>query len=375
VTAPGSAPHVFVSSTSVDLHLHRAAVRETLLRMGLYPDAMETWGAQPHGDPATVSVEKVRGCAAMVLIVAWRYGFVPAGGTRSITHLEYVEATSSGRPCYVFLADPATEAAQVPFPVALRDPEHEAALAAFRAQLAREKVVEFFTTPEDLAHRVATSLASLRPVAEFAPLTPHDARVLPQPPRAAIRPGSGEGEQRGLVGRDEELRWLREQIRDPSIKGIWALRGMGGVGKTALVAVAVASCADYFDGGIAVIRALNRSAADVFTADEVLRELVQKFVKGGDQLLKRPGVSWQELSDALVNVLLQVRTERRPALVVIDNVEHELANERRFRDLLELLNAAGVSVVLTSREQLDRLVGVQCGQLSAVLHIAAELLA
>lgn len=37
---------VFISSTSIDLPEHRAAVRDAILHLGLFPSGMETWLVQ-----------------------------------------------------------------------------------------------------------------------------------------------------------------------------------------------------------------------------------------------------------------------------------------------------------------------------------------
>jgi hypothetical protein len=93
---------VFLSSTSRDLEEHRKAVLGVLMRSENFPEAMEWFGALP-GEPVEVCLEKVRRSDALVLIVAHRYGWVPAQndggkGNRSITWLETEEAVRCGKP-------------------------------------------------------------------------------------------------------------------------------------------------------------------------------------------------------------------------------------------------------------------------------------
>ena len=76
---------VFISSTFVDLHLHRQKLREQLEKMGQFPVVMETFGAQGDGEPATVAREKVASADVFIGVVAWRYGVVPDGASESIT--------------------------------------------------------------------------------------------------------------------------------------------------------------------------------------------------------------------------------------------------------------------------------------------------
>jgi hypothetical protein len=101
---------VFLSSTSRDLEEHRKAVLGVLMRSENFPEAMESFGALP-GEPVEVCLEKVRRSDALVLIVAHRYGWVPAQndggkGNRSITWLETEEAVRCGKPVLAFLIDP-----------------------------------------------------------------------------------------------------------------------------------------------------------------------------------------------------------------------------------------------------------------------------
>src|SRR5262249_41567668 len=115
-------------------------------------------------DAATVSYTEIATAEFVVLIVAWRYGFIPDGETKSITHLEYEEAKRLGLPVYVYLADPSTEADDGPdalFPASCRIPEHAAQLMAFREELQDSNVNtrDSFTTPEDLSAKVVTALA------------------------------------------------------------------------------------------------------------------------------------------------------------------------------------------------------------------------
>jgi hypothetical protein len=154
---------VFISSTSVDLAEHRRVVIDTLLRLGLHPLAMEHMGSQPEGDATSVSYDYLAQADLYLGIVAWRYGCVPGRETRSVTHLEYEETKRRAErepfPRLLFLADPSTEQDNVLFPHALRVAENQGKLRDFRAEVGREKVVSFFTTPDDLGRKVATTFS------------------------------------------------------------------------------------------------------------------------------------------------------------------------------------------------------------------------
>src|SRR5215471_18275298 len=104
---------IFLSSTSQDLAAHRQAVRDIIGRLGQFTLAMEHFGARA-GDAQTVSTELVASCELYLGIVAWRYGYVPPGQIQSVTEAEYKEAVRLGIPRLLFLAAPATQAADGP---------------------------------------------------------------------------------------------------------------------------------------------------------------------------------------------------------------------------------------------------------------------
>src|SRR5689334_25359357 len=101
---------VYVSSTYQDLIEHRAAVDRTLRRMGHDVIGMEQYIAE-GSKPVDRCKADVRAADAYVIIVAWRYGYIPGGTAtppdgRSITQIEFEEAQRAGKPVLAFLLDP-----------------------------------------------------------------------------------------------------------------------------------------------------------------------------------------------------------------------------------------------------------------------------
>jgi hypothetical protein len=99
---------VYISSSYKDLRDHRAAVDLALRRMGHEVVGMEQYVAEGM-TPVDRSLSDVRGSDAYLVIVAWRYGYVPTVANpsqRSITELEYEAALGAGIPILVFLLDP-----------------------------------------------------------------------------------------------------------------------------------------------------------------------------------------------------------------------------------------------------------------------------
>src|SRR5215831_1164712 len=93
---------IYVSSTYEDLKDERKAARDAIQTLGHLAIGMEDYAASDER-PLERCLRDVRSCQAYVGIFAWRYGFCPGNGEKSITSLEYEEATKNKIPCYVFL--------------------------------------------------------------------------------------------------------------------------------------------------------------------------------------------------------------------------------------------------------------------------------
>jgi hypothetical protein len=144
---------IYLSSTYEDLAEHRQAVYRALRQMRHDVLSMEDYGAADER-PLDRCLRDVAASDLYVGLIAWRYGFVPPGQHRAITHLEYLEAGRSGRPRLLFLA-----ADDAPWPPNRMDPD-PAAILKLRAQLKVDHVVEFFRAPEDLAGAVSVAVAN-----------------------------------------------------------------------------------------------------------------------------------------------------------------------------------------------------------------------
>lgn len=103
---------VFVSSTSKDLEDYRAVARNEILLMGWKPKMMEFFGAIPNATMQAVK-DELAGCQLMVLIVAFRQGWVPTpeqggNGIDSVTALELQFAREREIPVLALLASEET---------------------------------------------------------------------------------------------------------------------------------------------------------------------------------------------------------------------------------------------------------------------------
>lgn len=154
---------IYISSTYQDLVEHRAAVDRTLRRMGHDVIGMEQYVAE-GSKPVERCREDVRKADLYVIIVAWRYGYVPQSEVppirRSITEIEHDEAVAAGKTVLAFLLDPET-----PWPLNWVDgiastPEAGADISRFRTRLGSTYLAGIFRTPDDLASQVAAAVAA-----------------------------------------------------------------------------------------------------------------------------------------------------------------------------------------------------------------------
>lgn len=147
------AESVFMSSTSTDLKQHRAAVNEALRKSGYHAVDMADFGARSEG-ATSACLDEVADSDIFVGIYAWRYGFVPPGSSVSITEQEFDEARRLNKQCFCFMVD---ETMDWPDEFVESGPGAER-LATFKARVEAELVRATFTTPDNLALQVVTSL-------------------------------------------------------------------------------------------------------------------------------------------------------------------------------------------------------------------------
>lgn len=144
---------IFLSSTYEDLRSYRAKAAQAIERLGQQGVRMEVFGARPDG-ARKVCLDEIDSSDAFVGIYAHRYGFVPSGSETSITEQEFDFAREKGIPMFCFLVR--EDFAWLPKHIE-RGPG-SSRLERFKQRILGEFVSDFFTTPEDLAFKVAASL-------------------------------------------------------------------------------------------------------------------------------------------------------------------------------------------------------------------------
>jgi tetratricopeptide (TPR) repeat protein len=242
----GSVYRIFLSSTAIDMVEHRKKVIDAILRMGDLPVAMETFGALPI-EPVEVCKNKVRESNGLVVMVAHRYGWVPGmddggDGIKSITRIEVETAVDEGIPVFAFLVDMNygwTQPKEQDLLLQAKEKQdvekvfqNVKALKDFREFLENKAGLtrDTFTSPEDLALKVATSLSTWAREPKLAPgsvpiqRTRISREVHPLQPAPHFR------------GRQDLLKDLQQWWQDPVHPDrVRSLVAIGGAGKTAVI--------------------------------------------------------------------------------------------------------------------------------------------
>jgi hypothetical protein len=104
--------------------------------------------------PLDRCLQDVRAADAYVGIFAWKYGFRPSNGEKSITQLEYEQAVASKIPSYIFLLQD-----DAMWPRKMIPDEDQPRIRALRDTLRAERLVSFFHDSESLGRVVTQSLA------------------------------------------------------------------------------------------------------------------------------------------------------------------------------------------------------------------------
>jgi O-acetyl-ADP-ribose deacetylase (regulator of RNase III) len=145
---------VFVSSTELDLHEHRTAVRSAIGALHLRFVGMEDFTPTVTA-PAELIRDKVESAEVYLGIIGMRYGSVDPASGFSMTELEYRQALASGKPLCMFVMG-----RDAPISVAMveDDPERFAKLCDFRSRVLAAHLCAVFNSVEELAHKAEASL-------------------------------------------------------------------------------------------------------------------------------------------------------------------------------------------------------------------------
>ncbi len=146
---------VFVSSTFTDLKDERQAVSRAILNLGHIPAGMELFPATDI-DQLSFIKKVIDDCDYYLLIIGGRYGTTTDEGL-SYTELEFNYAFDSEKPILAFLHADVTElkAKNVD-----SDPEKSERLEAFRTKVKNGRIVQFWTSLDNLESKALVSLTT-----------------------------------------------------------------------------------------------------------------------------------------------------------------------------------------------------------------------
>jgi non-specific serine/threonine protein kinase len=136
-----------------------------------------------------------------------------------------------------------------------------------------------------------------------------------------------------FIGREAELALLRRELAPGGAARLLTITGAGGMGKTRLAIEAARELLEPFAGAVAFV-----PLADLTAASEIPRAIAEAL-----RLPPAPGL------DPLVRVTEEL--SKRPSLLVLDNLEHLVAESAKIVRAL-LAGASGLRCLATSRQRL-----------------------
>lgn len=143
----------FLSSTYKDLIEHRKLAVEALERLGQEVGRMEVFGARPE-EPIKAVLSEIEACDIFIGIYAHSYGYVPPDSQISITEAEYNHAVELKKPIFCFMVNE-----DYPWPPKLiEEYPAKSKLQSFKLRVSQGLVRDDFTTPEELAFKIASSI-------------------------------------------------------------------------------------------------------------------------------------------------------------------------------------------------------------------------
>ncbi len=327
---------VFLSSTYIDLIEHRRAAHDALEQLGLHVIGMESFGARPE-DSTTACLKEVRESDLFVGIYAYRYGYIPKDSDISITEQEFNHAQKLGKPIFGFIVNEDHD-------WKIKHVEHDKKdkLNTFLNKV-KKQPVEFFTTPDNLASGIASSVGHY--LSEHRPITNHQ---LPITPRGSTLPT-----QPYFFGRAAELAIIQSALSPDSRTWGALIDGPGGIGKTALaIKAAHDASAELFERKIFITAKVRDLTAE---GEKPLTDFTRPtYLAMLDELGKELGADGLEklAPDERPNEL-RLALAGKKALIIFDNLE-TLPEDERTR-LFQFLSRLpeGNKAIVTSRRRTD----------------------
>lgn len=339
---------VFVSSTAKDLEVYRSKVLDALRALDMFPIAMEDFVASNH-NALQYCYDQMQKADLFIGIYAHRYGFSPSenisftdtkgnlhygDNQTSITEWEYRFATEKQIPILAFIvSSPETNGISLDWPPAdIEGEPGKSRLQALRKAIMNDRVVSFFSSPDDLAKEVVISVS--RHIDLFSSTAIEGLR--PQI-RAFV-----DAYTAIFGGRSEELASLDNWLQQ-SEQRLGTLIAPAGYGKSALIANWVELLKRSEQAVVAYYPVSNRYQTN--TREDLLITLVEDIKRAR----KKP-IAWnyselesRSLANELIAELRKPFESNLPLVVVIDGLD-EL--DTAPLDILNLPQEIGTNVFL-----------------------------
>jgi hypothetical protein len=154
---------IYICSTYSDLADHREAVKSVIPTLSSPEDYMEfryvglEYRTADEKPSLETSYKALDDAEYVIILVGWRYGFIPEGCDKSVVELEYEYAIKQGKVilCYVL---------EEGYPIPPNLIEHGIGaerLTRFKNRLKKDRLVDTFGSPADLARKVAVDLTRI----------------------------------------------------------------------------------------------------------------------------------------------------------------------------------------------------------------------
>ena len=145
---------IYLSSTYSDLIEHRKAVYKTLRHFGHDVVALEDYVSSDNR-PIDKCFDDIDKCDIYIGIIAWRYGYIPPGDSKSVTELEFRKARLLQKTILIFMIS--EDAMWHP---KFMDKDL-GKIQLLRDELLENFVVSFFNSVDDLTSHVASSISNI----------------------------------------------------------------------------------------------------------------------------------------------------------------------------------------------------------------------
>jgi len=195
---------VFISSTLKDLREYRSAVRG-ILGQSFGLDVLENDKLEASPDtPLTAMYKMIDECDIFMGIYARYYGRIPSGQKTSYIELEYEYAKSKGKPQLCFILE---RNQQWPSGQTESDPRLDRLLYRFLDRVMKERIVAFYTTPDDLVAKVSDAIKKYfadptllqKPASPNQKNTPKKSNVISRKPKRSSTSAKPPAEDLGFV--------------------------------------------------------------------------------------------------------------------------------------------------------------------------------